>query len=294
MNKFSLKHLWLALLLILSTSACQTKVEFEDIAYEKLQLVKRNYLLISSEEPADVTVTFSAYSDRQNRLVQKELTTPCWIDLGMASVVYDSLNMVSGKRVIRGVKKIKHIFAEGGAEHLHIQNKSEYKLSLAIVGTQTLKSASPSTHAQSLVSSYPQPIYKGVPLLYLLRPAEAPKQSIFYNAILDYTRDNGLFSIHRTAIKEIDLSPEKLEKRVGEKVPFSVDRVLSLYLSKEYHLFLDYSHWSLQQLDPTLRNDEFDHLESILSWEIAPHHAWQNVGKIPLFAQPFHEQDELQ
>lgn len=115
--------------------------------------------------------------------------------MGPALVAYDSLNMTSGKRVIRGLKRIRHDYSEYGAEYLQIQSLAETTLSLAVIGRQELKkSTCVDSQNTELVQSFPQPIYKGVPIIYLISPSEAPKTSICYHAVLEYSKKKDVVS----------------------------------------------------------------------------------------------------
>lgn len=295
-----MKKLFLgAVIIIVSFSSC-IKVYYDEIATNKSTLVNRNCVLISSDIPADITISFCSYSNGQNRIEKKDVKTPYLLELGTASVVYDSLNMMrfaggSCKRtLIRGEKRIRHIYTEKGAEYLHIQNNSNYILSVAVVGTQELRPNRQSALDHETVTSYPIPIYKGVPLLYLLKPDITPRLNIFYKEVLEYRKDNYEFGyIIKEGKKRICLSPENLKRIVGEEVPFSVDKAMSLYRLKEYNLFLDYSDWSIHNLDPKLKNFGFYCLATTLFWQIEPSQTWCNTGSIPLFPQDFNQQNEL-
>lgn len=289
MNRW-FRYTSLVLVLVLGMSSCQTYVGFDDIALGKEVEVERNSLILSSDTPAEVELSYCVSVGGRNELVRKTVTTPYMLDLGRAVVVYDSLNMVSGKRIIMGVRRIKHLYSEGGAEYLRIHNKSDARLSVAIIGRQSLWS-DPSGDSRD--SDHPMPIYRGVPLLYLLRPEETPREPLYYTAILQYNYRDGNPHVGRTRRYQLNLAPEHLKEMVGETVPLSVDRVMSLYQIKERNLFLDYSNWSLQALDASYTNDEFRTLNTTLYWEIPPREAWQNAGRIPLFAQKFDDQNEL-
>lgn len=289
-----LKCTWFTLPLIIGTSACQTNVQFEEVSTRNIALIDRNSVLISSSSPAELNISFYQYSEGKSQLVHKIIQTPYLLNMGPVLVAYDSLNMTSGKRVIRGLKKIRHDYLEKGAEYLQIRNQSEATLYLAVIGRQKLrKSTSADSPNIEVVQSFPQPIYKGVPVIYLISPSEAPKAAICYHAVLEYSKRKDVVSTGKTIIKTIEFAPERLSSLIGEKVPLSPEKVMSLYRAKEDNLFLDYTKWSIQNIIPDFKNDQFEDLRTEIYWEIPSQKIWSNTGRIPLFSLDFRKQDEL-
>ena len=172
----------LAVIPLVSICAC-TYTFFEDAERNKTAVVSRNLIVISSETPADVRVSYYEVSDgTSNKLVTKTIQTPYILDLGRVVVKYDSVNLKQrggGNKVKERYKKLDVgvLLGEGGAEYLKLENLSEQPIKLAIVGTQRLVAN------DNVIESQPNPIYRGVPLLYLLKPESAPNKDFYFRTI---------------------------------------------------------------------------------------------------------------
>ena len=111
----------LAVIPLVSICAC-TYTFFEDAERNKTAVVSRNLIVISSETPADVRVSYYEVSDgTSNKLVTKTIQTPYILNLGRVVVKYDSVNLKQrggGNKVKERYKKLDVgvLLGEGGAE----------------------------------------------------------------------------------------------------------------------------------------------------------------------------------
>ena len=274
----------LVALLFVSLSGCTTYTRFEDAERNKTAVVSRNVLVIGSETPAEVRVSYYEISDgTSNKLVTKSVQTPYILDLGKVVVRYDSVDLKSGDEAKEHYKRLNVgiLLGEGGAEYLKLENLSAQPVKLAIVGTQRLVAN------DNVIVSQPNPIYKGVPLLYLLKPASAPNKDFYFRTIKEYIRGNGASSIIEGEVKTIALYSEQLGEFGKEALPFSVDRIIALYEKESSHLYLDYMNYSLEFVGYTNENKEFMLLKANgleLFSVIQPHQVVYNNGTFPLIS----------
>lgn len=275
-----------AVIPLVSICAC-TYTFFEDAERNKTAVVSRNLIVISSETPADVRVSYYEVSDgTSNKLVTKTIQTPYILDLGRVVVKYDSVNLKQrggGNKVKERYKKLDVgvLLGEGGAEYLKLENLSEQPIKLAIVGTQRLVAN------DNVIESQPNPIYRGVPLLYLLKPESAPNKDFYFRTIKEYERGKGASTIKEGDAKKIALYSEQLGEFGKDVLPFSVERIVALYENDSQHLYLDYMNYSLEFVGYKNENREFMALKENgleLFRVIQPHQVVHNNGTFPLLS----------
>lgn len=138
--------LLLVAVLLLGISSC-TQTFYENAAKDKVAVVGRNLVLLASDAPAELLVSYYKTSDgTSNNLVTKTIHTPYILDMGKAVVVYDSVDYkwrggyCGKKHLIDGYKEINvsAILGDGGAEYLKLENRSEQVVKFAVVGVQKL------------------------------------------------------------------------------------------------------------------------------------------------------------
>ena len=78
--------------LLLGISSC-TQTFYEDVAKDKVAVVGRNLVVLASDTPAEVLVSYYETSDgTSNKLVTKTIQTPYVLDMGKVFVKYDSVD----------------------------------------------------------------------------------------------------------------------------------------------------------------------------------------------------------
>ena len=278
--------LLLVAVLLLGISSC-TQTFYEDVAKDKVAVVGRNLVVLASDTPAEVRVSYYETSDgTSNKLVTKTMQTPYILDLGRVVVKYDSVNLKQrggGNKVKERYKKLDVgvLLGEGGAEYLKLENLSEQPIKLAIVGTQRLVAN------DNVIESQPNPIYRGVPLLYLLKPESAPNKDFYFRTIKEYERGKGASTIKEGDAKKIALYSGQLGEFGKDELPFSVERIVALYENDSQHLYLDYMNYSLEFVGYKNENREFMALKENgleLFRVIQPHQVVYNNGTFPLLS----------
>lgn len=277
--------------------SCQDYTYHDTIAIDKSQVISRNCILISSDTPANIRVSYyKTNNGKTNELVTKELVTPCVLNLENVVVKYDSLNFMLGpvKRLIRGKIIFKHDFKEGGAEYFKLENLSDKTIKFAVIGTQELQIRDRfSERRVKEIIDNPKPIYKGVPVLYLLYPDRAPEKQLDYFAIEEYKFNGKSVSIGKTSFKKIDLYSNKLGEFNSNELPFSIDRIISIYENNEQELFFEYVNYSLSLIGVKSDTDkmalELKNKNMKLFHTVAPHNTLINHGAVPLALNSFDE-----
>ncbi len=165
-------------LICMSTSAC-TKLYDRMATADKRAPVARNILLFSSETPADIRIAYYATEDGQtNRLIEREVQTPYVLELEDAVATYNSIDIYAGnnlcKRWDRTLRSYKQTRDHDGPEYLRVENLSDQMVKLAAIDVQELKTEWVPEYKETVIRSHPIPLYRGVPLLYLLKPERAP------------------------------------------------------------------------------------------------------------------------
>lgn len=279
-------------ILLLGLGAC-ARLTQEDIEQDKTVILPRNLILISSEMPAEVRVSYYEVSDgTSNKLVTKILQTPCVFDMGKAIVRYDSIHRglkdpCSGKLAVKDVyKRVRSssLLDAGGAAYFSLENLSEQTLRLAIVGVQKLVTTR--DDELNVIASHPSPIYKGVPLLYLLYPTTAPNKTLYF----EHSQDS------KSEFAKIEFYSNQLGVFGSTALPFSIDKILSLYENESQHLHFSYVSYSNELLGKTSLYPEFQFLKEnnvCLFRRIQPKEMLRNSGEFPLLPIDFETQRGL-
>lgn len=176
-----------AALLLLVLGGCGCKVELEPIGESLRAVTDRNMLLLRSESGDSVDISYSATIDGHvNSVVRRRMATLCLLELGRMVVMFDSLDCIvtmgkCGTQVgtCGGIRCIRHDYSTDGAEYLRIENRGRGRV--AVAGTEGLRkratSSEESWRPDALLATHPAPLYRGVPILYLLRPDLAPNRT---------------------------------------------------------------------------------------------------------------------
>ncbi len=238
-----------------------TKPEVEDIT-EKNKILKHNYVLVNSNNNSSVQVEVS-YSvfvagNSENIVKTETLTTPFVIGGEEVKVVYDSINIVHAKRVVSGHTSLKRDYTPKGAEYLSIKNLSSEKLEYCVIGNNKI-----AFNSENLVKSTPLPIYKGAPVLSLLKPDEIVYGPIFV------AKYNGA-AVHR---KQITLK-KPIFGDITLTTPYTLQEIMALYREEDangktlYSSLEDY----VNNRNSMGKNKLFGHIE--------PNKTLENTGQI--------------
>ena len=156
--------LLLVAVLLLGISSC-TQTFYEDVAKDKVAVVGRNLVVLASDTPAEVRISYYETSDgTSNKLVTKTIQTPYVLDMGKVFVKYDSVDYkwrggyCGKKHLIDGHKvlNVGIILGEGGAEYLKLENRSEQVVKFAVVGVQKL--VTKRDDERNVIESQPRPV----------------------------------------------------------------------------------------------------------------------------------------
>ena len=241
-----------------------TRAFYEDAERSKTAMVRRNLVLLSSKSPSDFCISYYETNDGiSNRLVTRTLRTPSLLDMGKAVVEYDSVVFVTqggycGKKYVKDAYKRlcwEKLYKEGGAEYFKLENLSGETIKLAIVGVQKLTTIRDEEY--EIIARHPNPIYKGVPLLYLLKPETSPSKELYFETIQAHTSDGDLHSMIPRGLKKITLYPDRLGDFGSDELPFSAEKIVSLYENESQHLFLTYLDYSLELKGYAKGNTQF-------------------------------------
>ena len=275
-----------------------TRAFYEDAERSKTAMVRRNLVLLSSKSPSDFCISYYETNDGiSNRLVTRTLRTPSLLDMGKAVVEYDSVVFVTqggycGKKYVKDAYKRlcwEKLYKEGGAEYFKLENLSGETIKLVIVGVQKLTTIRDEEY--EIIARHPNPIYKGVPLLYLLKPETSPSKELYFETIQAHTSDGDLHSMIPRGLKKITLYPDRLGDFGSDELPFSAEKIVSLYENESQHLFLTYLNYSLELEGYANENTKFrelkreDYIE--LFRVVKPHEVVYNQGAFPLLPLSF-------
>lgn len=258
----------LLLILIVSNNACQTRTVFEDIQKDKSKSFERNLIVFFSETPAELVVTFSKKkNDKENAVVEQTITTPYILDMGEVIIKYDSLNFVRkpDDKILEGVRRIKRNFSKNGAEYLMIENNSNQDIEFCVVGNQPIEFNYLDIYGTEILNKYPKPIYKGVPILYLLEPEKAPKNNV--NVELFNNNGDGY-------VKSISILGD-----FGQgTLPFSIKKIIEVYRDNKdlYYSYLD-----------CFNKTSYDREDMFVYGVVKPREIYVNEGRIPFFSKEF-------
>ena len=275
-----------------------TRAFYEDAERSKTAMVRRNLVLLSSKSPSDFCISYYETNDGiSNRLVTRTLRTPSLLDMGKAVVEYDSVVFVTqggycGKKYVKDAYKRlcwEKLYKEGGAEYFKLENLSGETIKLAIVGVQKLTTIRDEEY--EIIARHPNPIYKGVPLLYLLKPETSPSKELYFETIQAHTSDGDLHSMIPRGLKKITLYPDRLGDFGSDELPFSAEKIVSLYENESQHLFLTYLDYSLELKGYAKGNTQFRSLKKEKGIElfrvVKPHEVVYNHGESPLLPLSF-------
>ncbi|GIM51343.1 hypothetical protein ACI76O_01900 [Capnocytophaga cynodegmi] len=255
MRRIILK-LCLIISIFISFQGSCTKAEIESTT-EKKKILKHNYILVNSNDntPAQVEVSYSIFvvGNAENIVKTQILTTPFVIGGEDVMIAYDSISYHRKGKFQNYVATLKRNYHSRGADYLSIKNLSAVDLEYCVVGNQPLQ-----FYSVDRVNSYgisnvnqidksnvlkesPTPIYKGTPVLYLLKPELAPQKEVYVPWA--FGRCNGVScSISDVQAKLISLKTPVFGE-VTNNIPFSVSEIISLY-QQEYNsgntLFQDF------------------------------------------------------
>ncbi len=287
-------RIWLKLVLaaisFVTMNAC-TYSYVEDVARNKTAIVTRNLMAFSSETPTDFKISYYvADGGTSNKLETTTLRTPCVLDMGKVVLKYDSvvrkLHVTFGKDKVKDHYKqitLTTLFGEYGAGYFKLDNLSKQTIKFAIVGVQKLETYRDG--GREMIDSHPNPIYKGVPLLYLLKPEQAPSKDLYFATLKYQTRKGGLSSSLDGDPKGILLYPDRLGSFTSSELPFSAEKIVSLYANESQHLYLSYSNYSLELVGYENENERFRGLKDKnirLFREVKPLEVVYNRGTYPL------------
>ena len=277
-----------------------TRAFYEDAERSKTAMVRRNLVLLSSKSPSDFCISYYETNDGiSNKLVTRTLRTPSLLDMGKAVVEYDSVVFVTqggycGKKYVKDAYKRlcwEKLYKEGGAEYFKLENLSGETIKLAIVGVQKLTTIRDEEY--EIIARHPNPIYKGVPLLYLLKPETSPSKELYFETLKEITRDKKgeLISFLPGELKKIALYPDRLGDFSGADLPFNAEKIVSLYENESQHLFLTYLNYSLELEGYANENTKFRELKREDDIElfrvVKPHEVVYNQGAFPLLPLSF-------
>ncbi len=286
----------LVLTLWVSASAC-TKVSHEVNTPDKRAPVARNILLFSSETPADIRIAYYATEDGvTNRLIEREVQTPYILELEDAVAIYDSMHFYSGhfcKKLLYGYRRYKQTRERDGPEYLRVENLSGQVVKLVAIDTKELQTEWVPEYEETVITDeHPLPLYKGVPLLYLLKPERAPGRELGYVATSNYRSPNG--GGRGTTIEQIPLFPDRLGIFRADDLPFSIKRIVELHEREMKYLLIHYDDYSEVEKQYVSIDDihqgfqvfaHHHHFEPLT--HIAPHTTLVNAGSIPMMAMDF-------
>ena len=275
-----------------------TRAFYEDAERSKTAMVRRNLVLLSSKSPSDFCISYYETNDGiSNKLVTRTLRTPSLLDMGKAVVEYDSVVFVTqggycGKKYVKDAYKRlcwEKLYKEGGAEYFKLENLSGETIKLAIVGVQKLTTIRDEEY--EIIARHPNPIYKGVPLLYLLKPETSPSKELYFETIQAHTSDGDLHSMIPRGLKKITLYPDRLGDFGSDELPFSAEKIVSLYENESQHLFLTYLDYSLELKGYAKGNTQFRSLKKEKGIElfrvVKQHEVVYNHGESPLLPLSF-------
>lgn len=259
MKEYVSKFLLIIAILFSFQGTC-TKPEIEIAGANKTKLLKHNYIIVNTvnNTPVDVEVNYSVYDvDSGKNIVKTQtLITPFLIGGEEVQVTYDSLLFVKRDKKRRLSNKLKRDYSPKGADYLSIKNSSGIDLEYCTIGNEPIKYqsirgvdgyefANANEIDKSKVIRYsPTPIYKGTPVLYLVKPTLAPQENVYV------ARSNGTYRNGGFAIRNVHAQATALKTPTFGEVtlhtPFSLPEMMALY-KKEFTvgkvLYEDYSEY---------------------------------------------------
>ncbi|MDO5105504.1 hypothetical protein [Capnocytophaga sp.] len=216
MKKIIFKLLVFIAITISFQGSC-SKPEDAIVQVGKTKVIKHNYIVVNSvsNAPVQVEVKYSVFvaENSQNIIKTETFTTPFVIGGEEVKVVYDSIQTIHNKRVVSGYTSLKRDYTPKGGEYLSIKNLSSETLEYCIIGNNKI-----TFDDINNVKTNPLPVYKGTPVLFLLKSNEAVYDSIF---VAKYEGS----AVHR---KRITLKKPILGD-ITLTAPYSLQEIISLY-----------------------------------------------------------------
>ena len=232
-----------------------TKLDYEEGATKEIML-SHNYIIVNSvnNTPVQVEVSYSVFmaENTENIIKTEKLTTPFVIGGEKVKVFFKE--MINNRTNEVGYSSIIRNYSPKGADYLSIKNLSDVDLEYSVVGNQPLRYYSVSEinnwsnlsnknqiDKSNVVKESPTPIYRGTPILYLLKPELAPQKEVYVPWA--FGKCNGV----SCAISDVQAKLISLKTPVFGDVtansPFSISQIIGIY-KQEYSdgntLFEDY------------------------------------------------------
>ncbi|GIM60489.1 hypothetical protein [Capnocytophaga canis] len=263
MKKIIVKFLLLLSIFVSFQGSC-SKVGLEVETSNKSKTLKHNYIVLASVDGSavEVEVSYSVFvaGNSENIVKTETLTTPFVIGGEDVKVVYDSVVAASDKHFV--YNELKRNYTPKGADYLEIKNLSNVDLEYCVVGNQSLKyyttkyidewinmSNRHLIDKSKVVKYSPTPIYKAVPVLFLLKPELAPQIDVYIPKAIG--RCNGIScSTSGMFAKLISLKAPILGEMTAT-APFSIPQIMGIYrqeYTKGYTLFRDYDRYTTGQI----------------------------------------------
>ncbi|GIM60490.1 hypothetical protein CAPN008_05400 [Capnocytophaga canis] len=233
MKKIIVKFLLLLSIFVSFQGSC-SKVGLEVETSNKSKTLKHNYIVLASVDGSavEVEVSYSVFvaGNSENIVKTETLTTPFVIGGEDVKVVYDSVVAASDKHFV--YNELKRNYTPKGADYLEIKNLSNVDLEYCVVGNQPLKYCTTECvesygffnanqiDKTKVLKSCPIPIYKDIPVLYLIKPELAPQTDV-------YVRKSNPKLAERESFKAPDFGG------VVANTPFSASQIIDLY-KREY------------------------------------------------------------
>ncbi|WP_392419499.1 hypothetical protein ACF3OE_07280 [Capnocytophaga canis] len=251
MKKIIVKFLLLLSIFVSFQGSC-SKVGLEVETSNKSKTLKHNYIVLASVDGSavEVEVSYSVFvaGNSENIVKTETLTTPFVIGGEDVKVVYDSVVAASDKHFV--YNELKRNYTPKGADYLEIKNLSNADLEYCVVGNQPLKYCTTECvesygffnanqiDKTKVLKSCPIPIYKDIPVLYLIKPELAPQTDV-------YVRKSTPKSAERVSFKAPDFGG------VVANTPFSASQIIDLYkreyIYKEILYFTHYTQYVEKQ-----------------------------------------------
>ena len=247
-----MKHILLKIFGILAAllnicGMCNKPPEME-VKATKEKVFNHNYVVINSVDnsPVEVEVSYSIFvrGNSDNIIKTERKTTPFVLGGEEVKVIYDSLaTMYAGEGA--DYLSIKNLSLTTDIEYAVVGNQSITYYSLAELNSVDVGDKNAIPNKLKVLKSYPTPIYKETPVLYLLYPEKAPQTQV-YVPWSEGRDDKGLFMTWSVYAKQVMLKPPLLGE-LTLNTPFSAQEVLNLY-KKEFQgqslLFENYKQYN--------------------------------------------------
>lgn len=273
-----------------------TKLEYEE-GGTKETFFKHNYILVNSKNntPAQVEVSYSIFvaGNAENIVKTETLTTPFVFGGEDVKIFYKEMlnkqtNNISFKDIIRN-------YSPKGADYISIKNLSNVDLEYCVIGNQPLKyypvseidnwsnlSNKNQIDKSKVVKYSPTPIYRGTPLLYLLKPELAPQKEVYVPWAFG-SCDGVSCSISDVQAKLISLKTPVFGE-VTANSPLSISEIIGLYREEYnagYILYQDYQKFRRGQISSVNQSVVSDRFIKIKHYGTIPaNQTLSNTGQV--------------